>query len=152
MDPVNGGVLILRGADGAVLDRRSVRASTSLVRVGDDLVVASIRYRTLTRLPLVRNVTREVHLGDLMEDPAAWRAAPTHLGDAGRGAGDPSSLLADARGRFVVTPAGTDELLIPDPSSGEEQRHPVGHRPVAALASADGRVVAVANSLDGSIS
>ena len=102
---------------------------------------------------LGRTTFDDVHWGNLVRN-VVRRIGPggglLHLGDVGRGAGDPATLHVDAAGGVVVALAGTDELLLRG-TDGEERRLPVGRRPSAVLPRPDGTFV-VANALGGSLS
>jgi hypothetical protein len=100
---------------------------------------------------LMRNVVREVDMRSLSRGTKGTKTSLLHLGDVGQGAADPSTLLVDEAGRYVVALGGTDELLTLDPSDLTQQRVRVGRRPVAALSLDDGRTIAVANALDASL-
>ena len=74
------------------------------------------------------------------------------LGDVGYAAGDPSALAFDIHGNLIVALAGVDEIAITASPAQAPRRTVVGCRPTALLASPDGSVVYVADTLDDTIS
>ncbi len=74
------------------------------------------------------------------------------LGDVGKGAADPSSLVVDSRGNLIVALEGVNELAIARGPGQPLRRISVGQRPAAMAVSRDGKVVYITNSLDDTVS
>src|SRR5262249_56987230 len=89
---------------------------------------------------LLTNNLRALPLADVLA-PAAdlLRGSDLHhLGDAGRGAADPSGLAVTAGGLVLLTLGGVGELAVGRERGGDSQRLAVGARPTAVRAPAGG--------------
>jgi len=74
-----------------------------------------------------------------------------HLGEPGRGAGDPAGLAALPGGSVLVALAGVGELAVGPLARPDERRIAVGPRPTAVAISPDARLAYVADALDGAV-
>jgi YVTN family beta-propeller protein len=75
-----------------------------------------------------------------------------HLGEVGRGAGDPAGLAVADDGTVVVALAGVNEVAFGPKEDVGRHRLAVGRRPTAVAVSPDGRRAYVANTFSDSIS
>jgi DNA-binding beta-propeller fold protein YncE len=69
-----------------------------------------------------------------------------HLGEVGRGAGDPSGLAVTADGSIVVALSGVDEIAFGPQEAADRHRLKVGRRPTAVTLAADARRAYVAET------
>jgi len=74
------------------------------------------------------------------------------LGEAGRGSGDPAGVVAAVDSSLAVTLSGVGQIAVGPDRLGNWDLVKVGSRPHAMVASADGRLVYVANTFSDSIS
>jgi YVTN family beta-propeller protein len=134
----------------------------ALSRDGERLYLT---HQTLdSRTPTTRD---DVHWGNLMTNnlralPLAAVLAPRedvlrgsrlyHLGDVGKGAGDPAGLCVGTDGQVVLALAGVGEVAVGPESSPDRHRLAVGRRPTAVAVSPDGRRAYVANTFADSVS
>jgi YVTN family beta-propeller protein len=103
---------------------------------------------------LLTNNLREVTVA-AVRDPKADLLADSrlhHLGDVGRGAGDPAGVAVSPKGAIVLALAGVGEVVVGGLRDGTWERVPVGHRPTAVAVSPDGGTAFVANTLSDSVS
>lgn len=103
---------------------------------------------------LLTNNLREVSLAGV-RNPQADLVGDSrlhHLGDAGRGAGDPAGVAVTPGGAVVLALAGVGEVAVGGPRDGVWERIPVGRRPTAVAVSPDGRRGFVANTFSDSVS
>lgn len=134
----------------------------ALTRDGQRLLVA---HQLLN--PLARTELADVHWGSLMTNNVRALAMKTlldsrrdlleggrleHLGDAGRGAGDPGAIAVDSQDRVIVTLSGVGEVAVKGPGGSAFDRLTVGRRPTAALQDPETRRVFIANTFSDSIS
>jgi YVTN family beta-propeller protein len=75
-----------------------------------------------------------------------------HLGDVGRGTGDPAGVAVTGPGQLIVALAGVDEIAIGNGQGRSWDLVSVGRRPTMLRPSADGRHVYVANTFSDSVS
>ena len=103
---------------------------------------------------LLTNNLREVPLA-AVRDPKADLLADSrlhHLGDVGRGAGDPAGVAVGPKGAVVLALGGVDEVAVGGRRDGTWERFAVGRRPTAVAVSPDGATAFVANTLSDSVS
>jgi YVTN family beta-propeller protein len=116
---------------------------------------------------LAHTVRNDVHWGLLMSNDLRWlklnnlldseddlyRGAHMHpLGEAGSAAGDPAGVAVASDGTVVVALSGVNQVALGKEDDFSLARLPVGKRPVAVVASADGRQAFVANMFSDSLS
>jgi YVTN family beta-propeller protein len=118
----------------------SARAATSLA----DVHWGNLLTNNLREVPLValRNPK-----ADLLADSRLH-----HLGDVGRGAGDPAGIAVTAKGVVVLALAGVGEVAVGGQRDGAWARLAVGKRPTAVAVNPDGRHAFVANTFSDSVS
>jgi YVTN family beta-propeller protein len=99
------------------------------------------------------NCLRELSLASVLDPRADLLRGSRlhHLGDVGRGAGDPAGVAALPEGKAVVALAGVGEVAIGGGTEGSWQRVSVGRQPTAVALSPDRRRAYVANTLADSI-
>jgi YVTN family beta-propeller protein len=150
IDPVKGEVESVRAMSGHNIrglalsgDRRRLLVSHQVLNARATTSLADVHWGNL-----LTNNLREVPLA-AVRDPKADLLADSrlhHLGDAGRGAGDPAGVAVGPDGTIVLALAGVGEVAV----GGE--RLPVGRRPTAVAISPDGRHGFVANTFSDSVS
>ena len=103
---------------------------------------------------LLTNNLREISLA-AVRNPKADLLADSrlhHLGEAGRGAGDPAGLAVTSNGTVVLALAGVGEVAVSGQRDGAWERLSVGRRPTALVLAPDGRYAFVANTFSDSVS
>jgi YVTN family beta-propeller protein len=103
---------------------------------------------------LLTNNLREVPLV-AVRDPKAdllKESSLHHLGDVGRGAGDPAGVAVTSKAMVVLALAGVGEVAVGGQRDGAWARLAVGKRPTAVAVSPDGRHAFVANTFSDSVS
>jgi YVTN family beta-propeller protein len=117
----------------------SARATTSLADVHwGNLLTNNLRE---VLLAAVRNPKVDLLTGSRLH----------HLGDVGRGAGDPTGIAVTDK-VVVLALAGVGEVAVGGQRDGAWERLPVGRRPTAVAISPDGRRAFVANTFSDSVS
>jgi cytochrome c peroxidase len=103
---------------------------------------------------LIDNKLQKLSLAHVLEPLTSLREnGQVHtLGDIDRGAGDPTAVVENEEGQFLVTLAGTHELAIGWPDKATWTRLAVGQRPTALVVDAGRRRAYVANTFSDSIS
>jgi cytochrome c peroxidase len=154
------------------LERRSLRRVLTLtghnlrgLASGPDGTALLVALQSLS--PLARTTFDDVHWGNLVGNQLrtlSWSAllhgaagsaaggGECELGDVGRGAADPSSLIVDRQGRAIVALGGVGELAIVDGPGARPRRIAVGRRPVALAIGTDGRTLYAADASENAIS
>jgi YVTN family beta-propeller protein len=103
---------------------------------------------------LMTNSVRSLRL-DAVLDPSA-DVVPggrlDHLGEPGRGAGDPSGIVALPGGRVAVALAGVNEVAIGPLERPDAARVAVGRGPVALAVDPAGRLLYAAETFDDAVS
>lgn len=165
-DAFGGGLALIDVEKGAIESVRKVQAHNigGLTTSGDGArLLLTQQYLNA----MAKTGADDIHWGFLMTNsvrslPIAAVRKPAedlifgvrldHLGEPGRGAGDPSGLAALPGGLIVTALAGVNEVAIGPIESADATRIAVGRRPTAVVATADGRVAYVANTLDDTVS
>ena len=165
-DAFGGGLAVVDPVSGAVESVRAVQAHN----IGGLVVSADGERLLLTQQYLNAQADTkadDIHWGFLMTNSVRTLRLPAvltpgadvisggrldHLGEPGRGAGDPSGLVALKGGRVVVALAGVGEIAVGPVESPDDRRVAVGRRPTAVVASPDGRIAYVAETLDDAVS
>jgi YVTN family beta-propeller protein len=135
--------LTLRGDGRSLLVSHQVlsaRATTSLA----DVHWGNLLTNNLREIPLAAVRSSKA---DLVTDSHLH-----HLGDAGRGAGDPAGVTVAPGGAIVLALAGVGEVAIGGQRDGAWERVRVGQRPTAVAVNPDGRHAFVANTSSDSVS
>jgi YVTN family beta-propeller protein len=117
----------------------SARATTSLA----DVHWGNLLTNNLREVPLAG--VRDPR-ADLLDDSRLH-----HLGDAGRGAGDPAGVAVAPGGAVVLALAGVGEVAVGGPRDGGWERQAAGRRPTAVAVSPDGRRAFVADTFSDSV-
>lgn len=165
-DAFGGGLAVVDPVSGAVESLRTIQAHN----IGG-LVVSADGVRLLLSQQYLNaqadTKADDIHWGFLMTNSVrSLRLAAVltpgadvipgarldHLGEPGRGAGDPSGLVALPGGRVIVALAGVDEVAVGPLESPDDRRVAVGRRPTAVVSSPDGRLAYVADTLDDAVS
>ncbi len=164
-DAFGGGIAVIDPSTGAIESVRTIRAHNiggmAVSRDGARLLLTqqSLNARADTRADdihwgfLMTNSVRSLRL-DVVLAPGADLVAGArldHLGEPGRGAGDPSGLAALGDGRVVVALGGVNELAVGPLERPDERRIAVGRGPSAVILSPDRRVAYVADTLDDAV-
>lgn len=166
-DAFGGGLSVVDAVSGEILFVRSLPGHNirGLARSPDGQSIL-ITHQVLHRLghttfddihwgSLISNHVRTLRLDALVRPGSDVDIlADSHLldlGEVGRAAGDPGSIVCSKDGEFSVALEGVDEILINPRVDRSKHRVTVGRRPTAFLASPDGRLLYVANSLDDTI-
>jgi YVTN family beta-propeller protein len=164
-DSFGGRLAVVDTATGNVESVRSLPAHNirglALSPEGGRLVVSHQALNPLARATrddihwgnVITNHVRLLSLAVLLDSKADLLrdSELVHLGDVGRGAGDPAEVIAAADGAFVVVLSGTDEVLVKR-GTGSAEYLAVGRAPTAALLTGDKTSVYVANTLADSVS
>jgi YVTN family beta-propeller protein len=102
---------------------------------------------------LINNCLRELALASVLDPQADLMQGSRlhHLGEPGRGAGDPAGVAVLPSGKIAVALAGVGELAIADTQAENWQRMAVGRRPTVVAVGAQARSLYVADTSDDSI-
>jgi YVTN family beta-propeller protein len=102
---------------------------------------------------LMTNSVRSLRLGAVLEPGAdvVPGGRLDHLGEPGRGAGDPSGIAALPGGAVAVALAGVDEVAVGPLERPDARRVAAGRRPTAVVAGPEGRLVYVAETGDDAV-
>ena len=164
-DAFGGGLAVVDLASGAVESRRTLPAHNvgglAVSEDGERLVLTQqyLNARADTRADdihwgfLMTNSLRSVRLDALLTPGAdvVPGGRLDHLGEPGRGAGDPSGVVVLPGGRVATALSGVNEIAVGPVERPDRDRVAVGRRPTALLADAGGKVVYAAETLDDAL-